>query len=156
MAWQAIAKAPLNGNPFNAALAFVKMIVPLVPFAFGSNLKENPVPNALRAKLPFLDGVETVAVVGNFYAHNNERNPWFKAFGTGVVVNNVIYNPGIWAVRLGAVLSEWTGVTIVPEPPEVTVVGNYMKYGANTTARVYNLAGYVHYVYDASAVVLAD
>ncbi|HEX2870950.1 MAG TPA: hypothetical protein VHP33_06835 [Polyangiaceae bacterium] len=36
------------------------------PFAFGSNLKENPVPNALRSKLPFLDGVETVAVVGNF------------------------------------------------------------------------------------------
>jgi hypothetical protein len=37
-----------------------------VPFAFGSNLKENPVPNALRSKLPFLDGVETLAVVGNF------------------------------------------------------------------------------------------
>jgi hypothetical protein len=36
------------------------------PFAFGSNLKENPVPNALRSKLPFLDGVETVSVVGNF------------------------------------------------------------------------------------------
>jgi hypothetical protein len=39
---------------------------PGVPFAFGSNLKENPVPNALRSKLPFLDGVETLAVVGNF------------------------------------------------------------------------------------------
>jgi hypothetical protein len=37
-----------------------------VPFAFGSNLKENPVPNALRSKLPFLDGVETLSVVGNF------------------------------------------------------------------------------------------
>jgi hypothetical protein len=39
---------------------------PGVPFAFGSNLKDNPVPNALRSKLPFLDGVETLAVVGNF------------------------------------------------------------------------------------------
>jgi len=38
------------------------------PFAFGSNLKENPVPNALRSKLPFLDGVETLSVVGNFAA----------------------------------------------------------------------------------------
>lgn len=37
-----------------------------VPFAFGSNLKENPVPNALRSRLPFLDGVETLSVVGNF------------------------------------------------------------------------------------------
>lgn len=36
------------------------------PFAFGSNLKDHPVPNALRSKLTFLDGVETVAVVGNF------------------------------------------------------------------------------------------
>ena len=37
-----------------------------VPFAFGSNLKDNPVPNALRSRLPFLDRVETLAVVGNF------------------------------------------------------------------------------------------
>jgi hypothetical protein len=37
-----------------------------VPFTFGSNLKDNPVPNALRSKLAFLDGVETLAVVGNF------------------------------------------------------------------------------------------
>lgn len=36
------------------------------PFAFGSNLKDNPLPNALRSKLPFLDRVETVSVVGNF------------------------------------------------------------------------------------------
>lgn len=36
------------------------------PFAFGSNLKDNPVPNALRSRLPFLDGVETLSVLGNF------------------------------------------------------------------------------------------
>lgn len=38
------------------------------PFAFGSNLKDNPVPNALRSRLPFLDGVETLSVIGNFAA----------------------------------------------------------------------------------------
>jgi hypothetical protein len=44
-----------------------KVLTPsAAPFAFGSNLKENPVPNALRSRLPFLDGVETLAVVGNF------------------------------------------------------------------------------------------
>jgi hypothetical protein len=36
------------------------------PFAFGSNLKDQPVSNALRRTLPFLDGVETLAVIGNF------------------------------------------------------------------------------------------
>lgn len=31
-----------------------------------------------------------------------------------------------------------------------------LKYGTNNTVRVYNLAGYAHYLFDASAVVLAD
>jgi hypothetical protein len=31
-----------------------------------------------------------------------------------------------------------------------------LKYSATTTVRVFNLAGYNHYLYDASAVVLAD
>ena len=31
-----------------------------------------------------------------------------------------------------------------------------MKYSAATTVRVYNYAGYNHYVYDASAVILSD
>jgi hypothetical protein len=35
LAWHAIAKAPLDGKPFSAALAFVKMIVPFVPLALG-------------------------------------------------------------------------------------------------------------------------
>ena len=73
-----------------------------------------------------------VAIIGNLYAHNNERNPWFKAFGTGVVVNNVIYNPGVWAVRVGAVVSEWSTSTIVPQPPNITVVGNVMRHGLDT------------------------
>jgi hypothetical protein len=75
-----------------------------------------------------------IAVVGNFYAHNNERNPWFKGFAKGVIVNNVVYNPGKWAMRLGAVLSEWTESGITPQPPAVSVVGNYMRYGKNTPA----------------------
>jgi hypothetical protein len=75
-----------------------------------------------------------IAVIGNLYAHNDERNPWFKAFGTGVVVNNVIYNPGVWAVRLGAVVSEWADSGMTPQPPNVTVAGNVMRHGADTPA----------------------
>jgi hypothetical protein len=36
LAWHAIAKAPLKGKPFSAALAFVKMIVPFLPLALSS------------------------------------------------------------------------------------------------------------------------
>lgn len=73
-----------------------------------------------------------VAVIGNFYAHNNERNPWYKGFATGVIVNNLIYNPGVWAIRLGYVAKEWTSSGITPEPPRVSIVGNYLVQGADT------------------------
>jgi hypothetical protein len=78
------------------------------------------------------DYCTSVAVVGNLYAHNDERNPWFKGYATGVIVNNVIYDPGVWAIRLGPVDSEWSTVGIVPEGPRVSVVGNVMRHGSST------------------------
>jgi len=78
------------------------------------------------------DHCTDVAVVGNLYAHNDERNPWFKGFATGVIVNNVVYNPGRWAMRLGPVDTEWAASGIVPGPPRVSIVGNYMRHGSNT------------------------
>src|ERR1700730_1760518 len=56
LAWHAMAKAPLKGKPFSAALALVKMIVPLAPLAFGLFLRIRraacwPTRNALNAEL---------------------------------------------------------------------------------------------------------
>ncbi|WP_192456555.1 pectate lyase family protein [Musicola keenii] len=79
------------------------------------------------------DNVTNAAIIGNLYAHNNERNPWFKGGSTGVIVNNLIYNPGVWAIRVGAIQSEWEGKTL-PENPKVAIAGNVMYYGANTTS----------------------
>jgi hypothetical protein len=76
-----------------------------------------------------------IAVIGNLYAHNHERNPWFKGYASGVVVNNLVYDPGLWAIRLGPVDKEWTEQGIVPEGPRVSVVGNVMRYGASSTPR---------------------
>lgn len=81
------------------------------------------------------DNVQDVAVTGSLYAHNNERNPWYKGNATGVIVNNVIYNPGIWAIRMGAIPKEWDGYTL-PANPRVAVVGNLMQAGANTPSGV--------------------
>ncbi len=78
------------------------------------------------------DHCTDVTVVGNLYAHNNERNPWYKGFATGAIVNNVVYNPGRWAMRLGPVLREWESSGVTPEPPRVSIVGNYMRHGVNT------------------------
>ena len=80
------------------------------------------------------DHCTNVAVVGNLYAHNDERNPWFKGFATGVIVNNVIYDPGVWAIRLGPVDSEWAEAGVVPDGPLVSVVGNVMHHGPSTQA----------------------
>jgi len=73
-----------------------------------------------------------VLVARNLYAHNDERNPWYKGYATGAIVNNVIYNPGRWAIRLGPVDSEWTSAGIRPEGPRVSIVGNYLKHGRDT------------------------
>jgi hypothetical protein len=78
------------------------------------------------------DNCTNVAVVGNLYAHNDERNPWFKGFATGVIVNNVVYDPGVWSIRLGPVDSEWSEAGIVPEGPRVSIVGNVMRHGPST------------------------
>lgn len=80
-----------------------------------------------------LDASTDVAVIGNLYAHNNERNPWFKGDTTGVIVNNYVYNPGQWAIRLGYVAGEYAGKPL-PAPPKVSIVGNVMQAGLDTPA----------------------
>jgi hypothetical protein len=80
------------------------------------------------------DFCREVAVVGNLYAHNNARNPYFKAHTTGAIVNNVIYNPGSAAIQLGYSAGEWVGSRYEPVPPRVSVVGNVYLQGANTRA----------------------
>jgi hypothetical protein len=77
------------------------------------------------------DNVQDVAIIGNLYAHNNDRNPYMKSNTTGVVVNNFIYNPGSCAICLGGYPPEWVGREM-PPPPRVSVVGNVLQYGTNT------------------------
>lgn len=77
------------------------------------------------------DNVQEVAVIGNLYAHNNDRNPFFKANTTGLIANNYIYNPGSAAIRLDFVPKEWEGHAL-PEMARVSIVGNVMQAGQNT------------------------
>lgn len=81
------------------------------------------------------DYCTNVAVIGNLYAHNNQRNPYFKAYTTGVVVNNVIYNPGAGAIRLDWPASEWKGRP-APRNGRLSVVGNVVIHGPDTRSIV--------------------
>ena len=71
-----------------------------------------------------------IAIVGNLYAHNRDRNPLFKGGARGAVVNNYIYNPGGRAMHYALVPSEWG------ERPYATgqmvVVGNVLGPGPST------------------------
>ena len=40
------------------------------------------------------DFCREISIIGNLFAHNAMRNPYFKAHTTGVKANNIIYNPG--------------------------------------------------------------
>jgi hypothetical protein len=80
------------------------------------------------------DHCTNIAVFRNLYASNNDRNPYFKAHTTGVIVNNVIYNPGKAAIKLNWVPDEWVGAKIRPANARVSIVGNVMYAGPNTVA----------------------
>lgn len=78
------------------------------------------------------DCCQEIAIIGNLYAHNMQRNPYFKAHCTGVIVNNLIYDPGTAAIQLNFVEKEWTGAAFAPSNCQVSIVGNVMIQGACT------------------------
>jgi hypothetical protein len=44
------------------------------------------------------DGARRVAVIGNLFAHNNDRSPVMKGDTSSLIVNNVVYNPGDFGI----------------------------------------------------------
>jgi hypothetical protein len=76
------------------------------------------------------DNATRIAIVGNLYASNVERNPLFKGGVQGVIVNNLIDNPGRRAVHYGLPASEWTGHPYVTG--QMVLVGNVLQYGPDT------------------------
>ena len=55
------------------------------------------------------DNVNDILIIGNLYAHNYERNPLFKGGVRGMVINNLIYDPGPRAVHYNLIPEEWYG-----------------------------------------------
>ena len=61
------------------------------------------------------------------------RNPYFKAHTTGVIVNNLIYNPGRVAIQLYYSKSEWENARYEPENAKVSIIGNVLYAGKSTS-----------------------
>ncbi len=74
-------------------------------------------------------GTQHVAIVGNLYTSNVERNPVFQPGTSGVVVNNVIANPGQRAIHAHSADAE---LGKEGANPRIAVVGNVVLFGEKT------------------------
>jgi hypothetical protein len=80
------------------------------------------------------DNASDIAIIGNLYISNNQRNPLFKGGARGAVINNLIHNPGNRVVTFGLVAQEWEG-----HPWErgiLVVVGNVARKGPSSAAEL--------------------
>ena len=76
------------------------------------------------------DNVNDILIIGNLYAHNYERSPLFKGGVRGMVINNLIYNPGPRAVHYNLIPEEWYGHEY--ENGQMTLIGNVLRSGPST------------------------
>ncbi len=80
------------------------------------------------------DNVNDILIVGNLYAHNYERNPLFKGGARGMVINNLIYNPGPRAVHYNLIPEEWYGRAY--QNGQMTLIGNVLRAGPSTPENI--------------------
>jgi hypothetical protein len=76
------------------------------------------------------DNAADILIVGNLYAHNYERNPLFKGGVRGMVINNLIYNPGARAAHYNLIAEEWRGQPY--QTGQMVLLGNVLRAGPST------------------------
>ncbi|HPA18833.1 MAG TPA: right-handed parallel beta-helix repeat-containing protein [Verrucomicrobiae bacterium] len=82
------------------------------------------------------DHARDIAIIGNLYACNADRNPVLKPDASAVVVNNLIVNPGQRAIHGYWTPSEYQGHMDTLKPWILTAIGNVVWCGADTTNTV--------------------
>ncbi len=107
---------------------------------FSNNLIAEGLSHSTHAKLEHSkgslihDNVSDILIVGNLYAHNEERNPLFKGGVRGVIVNNVIFNPGAKALHYNLMAQEWGNMPY--QNGQMVAVGNVLRAGHSTPANI--------------------
>jgi len=76
------------------------------------------------------DNVTGILLVGNLYAHNNQRNALFKGGVRGAFVNNYIFDPGKRAVHYNLWATEWGDHPY--QNGRLALIGNVLRGGAST------------------------
>ncbi len=79
------------------------------------------------------DNTSDIAIIGNLYISNVDRNPLFKGGARGVIVNNVIQNPGKRIVSYALVPSEWGDHPY--QRGAIDIMGNIARRGPSTQSK---------------------
>lgn len=82
------------------------------------------------------DHARDIAILGNLYACNMNRNPVLKPDAGAVVVNNLIYNPGKNAIHSYWTPNEYVGQPQGPKPCDLVAVGNVLWPGPDSPANL--------------------
>jgi len=84
-------------------------------------------PKGPHSKGMIVATVKNLSLIQNLFAHNHDRNPVLQSGNTVAVVNNLIYNPGDFNIRISA----------KEAASQLSIVGNETIAGSNThhTAR---------------------
>jgi hypothetical protein len=88
------------------------------------------------------DNATDFLIVDNLYAHNYERNVLYKGGARGVMVNNLIFDPGQRVIHYNLMAEEWGDHPW--QVGQVVAVGNAMREGQSSVPRLafFELGGY--------------
>jgi pectate lyase len=76
------------------------------------------------------DNATDILIVGNLYAHNWERSPLFKGGARGMILNNLIYDPGPRAMHYNLIAEEWGDHA--RQTGQMVAIGNVLRAGPST------------------------
>ncbi len=91
-------------------------------------------------------GIDKVTVQGNLFAHNSFRNPVICSGSTGIIVNNLIYDPGFSGIhfygRDGAdavtkLMVNVLGNVVIAGPSTRPDLGVFHEKGLNAGSKIY-------------------
>ena len=80
------------------------------------------------------DNATDILIVDNLYAHNYERNPLFKGGVHGVIVNNLIFDPGQRIIHYNLMAEEWGAHPW--QVGQMVAVGNVARAGQSTVPHI--------------------
>jgi pectate lyase len=99
------------------------------------------------------DYCRNVAIVGNLFAHNNQRNPMIKPNATAFIANNLVYNPRDQAIHAAWPLTEYTTCPDSMRKAKLTIVGNVLIPAADTKRDLYFICGKLTAYYEDNLII---